>query len=73
MKVVDTLPAGFTYVSSSGPNVVSSSISGNSLTLNLGSLSSYVTDMITIVGTVNSAAANTITNIGGRDRRPTGG
>jgi len=60
VKIIDTLPAGFTYVSSHGDN--SASISGNTLTLNLGTLVSQGTDTITIVGTVTSAAAASITN-----------
>ncbi len=60
VRVVDTLPAGFTYVSSHGYSSIS--ISGNTLTLNLGTLVSQGTDTITIVGTVTSAAAASITN-----------
>jgi large repetitive protein len=62
VTVVDTLPAGFVYVSSSGQALVHSSLSGNTLTLNLGTLTSQGVDTITIVGTVTAAAATTITN-----------
>jgi uncharacterized repeat protein (TIGR01451 family) len=60
VKVVDMLPAGFSYSSASGD--ISATPSGNNLTLTLGTLLSEGKDTITIVGTVTSAAANTITN-----------
>ncbi|MGA2255054.1 MAG: hypothetical protein ABSG53_10360, partial [Thermoguttaceae bacterium] len=60
VTVVDTLPAGFAYISASGQN--SLTISGNTLTLTLGTLASEASDTITIVGQVTAAAASTITN-----------
>ena len=60
VTVVDTLPTGFTYLSASGQN--SATISGNTLTLNLGTLAPQASDTITIVGEVTAAAASTITN-----------
>ena len=64
VTVVDTLPAGFSYISASSQ--YSATISGNTLTLNLGTLTPEGTSgdsaTITIVGEVTAAAANTITN-----------
>ncbi|MEI8374397.1 MAG: DUF11 domain-containing protein, partial [Planctomycetota bacterium] len=64
VTVVDTLPTGFAYLSASGQN--SATISGNILTLYLGTLgkegSGTDTVMITVMGQVTTAAASTITN-----------
>ena len=64
VTVVDTLPAGFSYISASSQ--YSPMISGNTLTLNVGTLTPEGTSgdsaTITIVGEVTAAAANTITN-----------
>ena len=64
VMVTDTLPAGFTYIASSGE--IAANLSGNILSLYLGTLGSETTttskDTITIVGTVTAAAANAITN-----------
>jgi uncharacterized repeat protein (TIGR01451 family) len=60
VKVVDTLPAGFTYLTSSGENSVT--VVGNTLTFYLGTLTSQAKDTITLVGEVTAAAASTITN-----------
>jgi large repetitive protein len=62
VTVVDTLPVGFSYLSATGPSLVQSSLAGNTLTLNLGTLTFQASDTITILGTVTSAAASTITN-----------
>ena len=60
VTVVDTLPAGFAYFSASGQN--SATISGNTLTLDLGTMAAQASETITIVGEVTAAAASTITN-----------
>jgi uncharacterized repeat protein (TIGR01451 family) len=60
VMIVDTLPAGFAYLSASGQE--SATISGNTLTFYLGTLVPQATDTITVVGEVTSAAASTITN-----------
>ncbi len=60
VKVIDTLPTGFTYQTETGAATVT--IVGNTLTLTLGSLSAQGTDTITITGTVTSSAASTIVN-----------
>jgi large repetitive protein len=61
VKIVDTLPVGFTYVAAHG-QVSATVVGGRWLTLNLGTLAAQATDTITIVGTVTSAAAASITN-----------
>ena len=60
VKVIDTLPAGYTYQTETGAATVT--IVGNTLTLSLGSLIAQGTDTITVTGIVTSAAASTITN-----------
>jgi uncharacterized repeat protein (TIGR01451 family) len=60
VKVVDTLPTGFTYQTENGAATVT--IVGNTLTLTLGSLPAQGMDTITVTGIVTSAAASTITN-----------
>ena len=60
VTVVDTLPAGFSYLSASGD--ISATPSGNTLTLDLGTMAKDSTDTITIVGEVTAAAGDTITN-----------
>jgi uncharacterized repeat protein (TIGR01451 family) len=60
VKVVDTLPTGFTYQTAAGENSVT--VVGNTITLYLGTLAEQGTDTITVVGQVTAAAANTITN-----------
>ncbi|HEV3025530.1 MAG TPA: hypothetical protein VGX76_23825, partial [Pirellulales bacterium] len=60
VKVVDTLPTGYTYQTESGALTVT--IVGNTLTLTLGSLTAQGMDTITVTGIVTSAAASTITN-----------
>jgi uncharacterized repeat protein (TIGR01451 family) len=60
VKVIDTLPVGYTYQTEIGAATVT--IVGNTLTLTLGSLAAQGTDTITVTGVVTSAAAATITN-----------
>ncbi len=60
VTIVDPLPTGFSYYYASGDN--STTISGNTLTLNLGSMASQASETVTIVGEVTAAAANTIIN-----------
>ena len=61
MTVVDTLPAGFTYLSASGQ--IFGDDLGQHAHLEPGHAGAEnATDTITIVGTVTAAAASTITN-----------
>ena len=60
VSVVDTLPAGVTYVSSSGSGTVSAS--GNTVNVALGNLAAGASDTTQIVVTVNSATTGTLTN-----------
>ena len=58
--LVDTLPAGYSYISSTGP--VSPTVSGSTITWDLGAMTAQAADTITVLGQVTSAAASTITN-----------
>ena len=76
VTVVDTLPAGFTYLSASGQT--SATISGNTLTFYLGNLAAAGLGHDHRRGQVTSAAASTITNtatvsgdLAGQPTRPT--
>ena len=61
VTIVDTLPAGFTYLSASGET--SFSLVGNTLTLNLPNLAGQdASETVTVLGKVTAAAASTITN-----------
>ncbi len=71
VTVVDALPTGFAYSWATGQS--SATISGNTLTLILGTLAPQASETITIGGTVTSAAAATITNtavVSGNDLDP---
>ena len=60
VTIVDTLPAGFTYVSASGDT--SATPSGNTLTLVLPNLAPQASETVTVSGTVTVAAGTTLTN-----------
>jgi uncharacterized repeat protein (TIGR01451 family) len=60
ITIVDTLPAGFVYGSASGDT--SATLTGNTLTLNVGNLNTGATTVVTVTGTVASTASGSITN-----------
>jgi uncharacterized repeat protein (TIGR01451 family) len=59
VSIVDTLPAGVSFVSASP---APASVSGQTLTWNLGNVAAGATGTITINTTVTSSAANSVTN-----------
>jgi uncharacterized repeat protein (TIGR01451 family) len=61
VTVVDTLPAGVTYVSTSWQGTVT--VAGSQITLGLGSLAVNASDTFTILVDVNSTTTGTITNV----------
>jgi large repetitive protein len=61
VSVVDTLPAGVTYVSAT-PNQGTSSFANGIITTSVGSLASGASTSITILVTVNPGATGSITN-----------
>jgi uncharacterized repeat protein (TIGR01451 family) len=60
VTIADTLPAGFQYASASGDT--SASLTGDTLTLDVGNLAAGATTIVTVSGTVASTATGTITN-----------
>ena len=60
VTIVDTLPAGTSYISASGQS--SATIAGQTLTLNVGNLAAGASSTITVVVDVASTASGTITN-----------
>ena len=60
VTVVDALPAGFRYFWATGDT--SATLSGSTLTLDLGNLAAEATDTITVVGVVTATSAGTLTN-----------
>ncbi|MGA2254372.1 MAG: SdrD B-like domain-containing protein, partial [Thermoguttaceae bacterium] len=60
VTIIDTLPAGTTYISASGQGVPT--ISGQTLTLNIGNLAAGASATTTVVVDVASTASGTITN-----------
>ncbi|GAB5403266.1 MAG: SdrD B-like domain-containing protein [Aureliella sp.] len=62
VEVVDTLPAGVTFVSATGGTVTAPSGGSNDVTVALGGLASGASQNVTITVTVDDAAAASITN-----------
>ena len=60
VTIVDTLPAGVTYVSTSGAGTATAA--GNTITVALGNLAASATDSTQIVVTVNPSTTGTLTN-----------
>ena len=60
VTIVDTLPAGVTFVSSSGAG--NATASGNTVKVALGNLAASATDTTQIVVTVNPSTIGTLTN-----------
>ncbi len=60
--VVDTLPAGLTFVSATGGTVTAPSNGNQQVTVVVGNLASGATANVTITATVNQNAAATLTN-----------
>jgi uncharacterized repeat protein (TIGR01451 family) len=62
VQVVDTLPAGVTFVSGTGPNGEALSASGGTVTVNGGDLANLGTFSFTINGTVAAGSTGVLTN-----------
>lgn len=62
VEVVDTLPAGFTFVSATGGTVTPPSNGDQTVTVNVGTLADEGTATVTITVTVGQNAAASVTN-----------
>jgi len=60
VKVIDTLPAGVTYLNSQTPGTVT--VSGQNLTYNFGDMAVGATRSITILVNINATASGTLIN-----------